>query len=105
MHIKPGASIAGLQVEMQPVMKHADRIWRELGEECWITSGTETADQNGKLLHSAGSLHYYGYALDLRTRYFDDNGQEAARQLRSALGHSYDVVVESNHIHVEYDPR
>lgn len=104
MLIKEGASIAGLQVEMRPVMQHAERIWKELGHECVITSGTETADESGKLYHSAGSLHYFGYALDFRTHYFIDGGAKAADELQKALGHNYDVVQERLHIHVEYDP-
>jgi hypothetical protein len=29
---------------------------------------------------------------------------EVATEMRKALGDAYDVVVESDHIHLEYDP-
>lgn len=99
MIIKRGASIQGLHLSMRAVLIAADRVWKKLGikEGVTITSGTED------YVHSAGSLHPYGYALDFRTRYFDDQGEEAARRLRIDLPADYDVVLEGNHIHVEND--
>lgn len=65
-----------------------------------ITSLGEIGDFRKK-----GSKHLSGNAFDIRTRdlvtaqkiIFLDN-------LKDALGDDYDVVLESNHIHVEYDP-
>lgn len=112
MKIKQGVSLAGLQPPMRLVMKHAEYIWSVLGRECVITAGTEAAkDKIGKdmlfeLIHSASSFHPFGFALDLRTNYFDsDQKAVAAARLRKALGADYDVVVHSTHIHVEYDPK
>ena len=49
-----------------------------------------------------GSLHYQGKAFDLRTWHVIE---EVAKQLRTYLGKDYDVIVEKDHIHVEYDPK
>jgi hypothetical protein len=95
MKIKPGVILAGLQLPMRLVLMEANRIWSELGQELAITSGLDGT-------HSPGSMHYYGYALDMRTRYFADGGREACSRLRSALPAAYFVQLESNHIHVSY---
>lgn len=108
MKLKQGVSLAGINPKMRHAMREADAIWKQLGREAVITSGTEAADNEGNLYHSAGSLHYSGLAIDLRTRYFNDGGQAAAGLLRERLrtfGPGFQVVLESNHIHVEYDPK
>jgi hypothetical protein len=100
MKIKANVIMQGLRKCMRPVMIEAERIWRDHGQELVITAALDGT-------HSAGSLHYYGEALDLRTRYFIDGGEinTVARKLRDALGSEYDVVVHKSHIHVEYDPK
>lgn len=66
---------------------------------------TITSILDGK--HGPNSLHYKGLAFDLRTRHLKDlpNVNMIARQIRDELGRNYDVVVESDHIHVEYDKK
>ena len=99
MKIKEGVHIPGLQIQMKPVLSFAGKIWQELGQELVITSALDGA-------HSAGSLHYYGFAVDLRTKYFTPQQKEQARQaLSKALGKDYDVIAHPSHIHVEYDPK
>ncbi|MCO7225915.1 D-Ala-D-Ala carboxypeptidase family metallohydrolase [Pleionea sp. CnH1-48] len=56
--------------------------------------------------HSKNSKHYRGDAIDIRTRHLtSEEEQEIVTQLRHCLGRDYDVVQESNHIHIEYDPK
>ena len=100
MKIKEGVILAGLDIKMRPVLIKADRIWFEHGQELVVTSGLEGT-------HSAGSLHYYGLALDFRTRYFDDKQvvEDVYDILSRSLSVNYDVVLHSTHIHVEYDPK
>ena len=105
--------IDGLQIEMQPVLRHASAIWKEiLGVEAVITSGCEAVNGDGKLIHSPGSLHYYGYAVDLRT--WDSNARQLTQEkkfiiaeyLRNALrpySDYYQVIIEKDHLHVEFD--
>lgn len=62
--------------------------------------------------HGSHSLHYGGplgdirvQACDIRTRNLTAAEQRVAiTQLRRYLGEAYDIVDESNHLHVEYDP-
>jgi hypothetical protein len=99
MKIKENASIQGLNIKMRPVLIWADKIWEEHGQELVITAGLDGA-------HSAGSLHYYGLALDLRTRYFDAETKHLVyAKLKSSLSRDYDVILHGSHIHVEYDPK
>lgn len=106
LKIKDGSvNIWGLQPQMQPVLKYAEEIWTGLGYPFVVTSARDG-------LHSPGSAHYYGYAVDLRT--WDANGQQLdhpkkaaiASKLRTRLrvinGH-YDLVIHETHIHVEFD--
>ncbi len=101
----------GIQPIMRHAMKWADIVWRNLGRECVITAGTE-AVKDGALIHSPGSLHPMGLALDFRTRYFDDGGDEAADKLESHLNHTnsyldtgqFQVIQHKTHIHVEFEP-
>jgi len=61
--------------------------------------------------HKRSSAHYRGMAVDLRT--FDKDGEQLPPDERSRLadlisdllGEDFDVVPESDHIHVEYDPK
>lgn len=56
--------------------------------------------------HMKDSLHYKGYALDFRTNSLSDGAAKAwSERMRKALGPDYDVVLESNHLHVEYHPK
>lgn len=98
MKIKPGVSLLGLQPQMIIAVIAANDIWAGLDQELVITSCTDG-------VHRKGSLHYKGLALDLRTRDFSDADKEKAfAELAEALGQAYDTVLESTHIHVEWDP-
>lgn len=97
MKIKEGAVLTGLQLEMRKVLVEADKIWKSFNKELVVTEGTGGA-------HSAGSLHYYGYAVDLRSYYFTSEEKfKVVTDLKNALGGDYDVIVHNTHIHVEYD--
>lgn len=55
--------------------------------------------------HMTASLHYEDLAWDLRTNSIPDAGkvEEIARTLRVDLGSDWDVVIEKDHVHVEWD--
>ncbi len=57
-------------------------------------------------VHSVNSLHYKGKAMDFRTRHLPDlTLKRVVRDdIAAELGGEFDVVLESTHIHVEYDP-
>ena len=109
MKIKPGVGILGVKPEMMFVLVAADSVFTELDADCIVTSCTEAR-------HGRGSKHYGGYALDFRTRHLTKSvdeadgmpiraGRRANAMIRDALGPDFDVVFETDHIHVEYDPK
>lgn len=55
--------------------------------------------------HSQTSLHYRGDAFDVRVWEVPHQVEDVAQDIRDALNKHWDVVVESDHIHVEYQPR
>lgn len=90
-------NIHGLQIEMQPVLKYGQQIYDEYEVEFVITSGRDG-------IHSAGSLHYYGYAVDIRIWGLSDYQIQAiCKKFKNVLGKSYDVIFEGDHIHIEYN--
>jgi hypothetical protein len=98
MKIKKGAIMAGLKPVMRRVLILADEIWTKNGQELVVTSALDGT-------HSPGSLHYYGYALDFRIRYFDESTtHKVYNELKESLNmmELYDVVLHKTHIHVEY---
>ena len=102
MKIKPGVRVLGLRPEILLALVVAESIYRKHGAELVLTSVVEGS-------HSAGSLHYRGDAIALRTK-----GVGAAHvifaELRATLTGDYDVLFENaggvnEHIHLEYQPK
>ena len=63
-----------------------------------------TSANDGK--HMDGSFHYKNLAWDLRTKNLAAGKvEEIAHMLRVNLGSDWDIVVESTHLHCEYDRR
>lgn len=88
----------GLNSRLVSAIFLADRLHRqETGKELVITSLND-----GK--HKKDSLHYSGKAADLRIWELQDPSLFCA-ELAQALGDDFDVVLERDHIHLEYDPR
>jgi hypothetical protein len=95
MKVKDGVQLKDLQFVMREVLINADEIWEEEGQELVITSTAES-------VHSSSSLHPYGLAIDLRTRYFDDlTKQKVYKKLIKKLGERFTVISEPTHIHVQ----
>lgn len=99
MRVKEGVTFDGVKGPILRAMHLIEKIMESTGEYC-ITSVTD-----GK--HGPNSLHYKGLAFDLRSRHLKEvaNVNMIARDIRAELGRNYDVVVEKDHIHVEYDPK
>ena len=63
-----------------------------------ITSGTDGT-------HMKGSKHYTGEALDMRTRNFPEGQLKPFMdRLQTRLGEDYQLILEVDHLHIEYDP-
>jgi hypothetical protein len=99
MTLKPGVRIIGVKPEIVVAMMVADGVYRSLGYELTITSAVE-----GK--HSRGSIHYQGMAFDCRITNLSPAAPAIVREaIQKALGGDFDVVLESDHIHIEYEPK
>ncbi len=99
MRLKPGARIRHCNPEILWAGNVAAWVYDKAGQELVITSGTDGS-------HSRSSRHYQGDALDLRTWYFDPEKRLWVRDaIAERVGPDFDVVLESNHIHMEYDPK
>ncbi len=91
---------------LTPQMQHATSVVKATCEryglaECVITDGHRPVAQHPT------SLHPHGRALDYRTRDLADWDTKIcfADDIRRDLGIEYDVVLEDDHLHVEYQPK
>lgn len=98
MRIKAGASITGLRPELAIALTIIADAARTHHEDIVITSGTEAAP--GRII---GSLHHTGSAIDIRRPDREPDVFAAILQLR--LGTDFDVLLEGNHIHIEFQPK
>jgi len=96
MLIKLGVSIEKLNRKARRGLEVVAAIFAEFGHEAIITS---TYEGN----HSPRSLHYANDAFDVRLP--PDGVLRICASMRERLGKDFDVVVESDHIHIEYDPK
>lgn len=97
--IKQGVDLRGVQPQLILAFVVACAVYARHKSECWITSASDGT-------HGPTSLHYQGLALDLRTRHVPPDALAPLHaDLASALGEQFDVVLESDHLHVEFDPK
>lgn len=97
VRLKPGAKVRGLSPEMNFAFTVIVECYRNgMASECTVTSGVDGE-------HSIGSKHYVGHALDVRTKGVPGMDTIAA-QIRDSLGDEFDVILEGDHLHVEFDP-
>lgn len=97
LHLKSTARVYGLKPEILLAVIVANDVYKEHGAHLTITAGMD-----GKHMH--GSKHYSGMAIDLRIWNIREK-REIARQIGDRLGGDYDVVLEADHIHIEYHPK
>ena len=62
-----------------------------------------TSLNDGK--HKVNSSHYSGNAWDVRVWYIEGKEEEVCKKLQAALGRHYDVIFETDHIHIQYKPK
>ena len=94
-----GVRVQGIKPEMLVVLMVAEGVYREHDANCVVTSCVDSA-------HGTKSLHPFGYAVDLRTWNVPEKQAGAvAGKIKARLSVEYDVVLEDDHIHVEFDPR
>lgn len=99
MILKEGVNVHGISTELLLGLTVAATVYDQYGEELVVTSLNDSR-------HSRTSLHYSGNAADLRTNYFDRETQlKVVAEIKRRLGPDYDVVLEKDHIHLEYQPK
>lgn len=99
MQLKNGVKISGIDTELLFVIFIADGIYSRNKQLMTITSVLD-----GR--HSPNSLHYEGRAFDIRTHdKTADVNKYLYEQLKRELDFICDIVMEKDHIHVEYQPK
>ena len=92
----------GLKPEITCTFTIIDEACASHGVRAILSSGVDRT-------HGAKSLHYAGLAVDVTWKGFQasDPIVRAAilAALVSALGSNYDVVLEDDHIHIEFQPK
>ena len=98
LSLKEGVQLTGLRPEMVLATVVIDAVYTELGVPTVITSAVDGQ-------HSENSLHYTGLALDFRTNTLPPDFQGKLLNLvTTRLGAEFDVVLEEDHLHVEFQP-
>ncbi len=99
MKLKEGVNPTGLKPEIMLAIQCACMVYHKYGYDLTLTSICDGE-------HSAGSLHYVGLAVDLRIKNIthEPMRREIFEEIRDNLGANYDVILESTHIHIEYQP-
>lgn len=99
MQLKSGVELRGVTPELVVGMMVAAATYRDMGYTLTITSVLDSE-------HKPTSLHYVGRGFDARTK--DINPvvwPKLTERLKLALGPQFDVVLEKDHIHIEFDPK
>lgn len=102
MRLKDGVRLAGVQPEIVLAIMLVGTLYRDLGLELTVTSITDFV--NGR---AHNSFHPVGLAFDCRIWGLPTKQQQEAmvKRITEALGPEFDVVLKSDHIHVEFDVR
>jgi len=101
MKLKKSVITEGVCPQIWWVLGVLDHVYEyNYGEEFVVTSLKDGA-------HSTHSKHYTGEAADIRTRNFTRGEvEELYGYLRRLIDpHGFDTVLESDHIHIEWDPK
>jgi hypothetical protein len=98
MNLKPGVDMNGVQPEILEACAKIHHLMEATGRF------TLTACLDGK--HKEGSLHYKGFAVDIRSKHIPEEKKDSVlAAIKATLGRDYDVILEATHIHLEYDPK
>ena len=93
----------GLKPEIVCTFTILNQLSEEYELDFILTSGI---DRN----HMRNSLHYAGMAVDFTWAGYDraigkNRGSYIASRLKARLGTNYDVCVENDHIHIEFQQK
>lgn len=99
MKLKDGVNLQGVCWQVFSAAIVVEAVLQTFGTELVITSCLDGT-------HMPLSLHYKGLAFDARSHDLAPQFQTHARdEMKKRLGPDYDVVLEKDHFHIEYDPK
>ena len=98
MSLKAGVRTLGVRPEIVLALMIAKDVYAGHGQAAAfvITSIIEG-------VHARASIHYMGGAVDLRRPVIKTT--EIVDDLAAKLGDDYDVVLENDHVHIEWQPK
>jgi len=105
MKVKKTVEVKGLTNQILIAWMVSKWVYFELG----LNNHAMTSGSGGR--HSYGSLHFNGNAIDIRSKdnegvYFTKSfGDKVAETIASRLPNDYDIIFETNHIHMEWQPK
>lgn len=100
MKTKENVTLNNLDKKLKEKLMFIEWICKTIeGEKYEITI---TSANDGK--HMTNSLHYKNKAVDLRTRDMK-NAKVVGWEIKQYLGKDFDVILENDHLHIEYQPK
>lgn len=100
LKIKPGLNgcrLLGMQPELLLGLIVANDVFERAQYDMTVTCISDSK-------HSNSSLHYVGFAADISLPPIDNPGI-IIKRIKDHLGDDFDVVLENDHIHMEYQPK
>lgn len=94
--LKEGVRLLGIRPEMVFAIMVSESIYGTVPETLVVTSVVDGQ-------HMRASLHYVGAAADFSLP--QHNAIVVRQRLAEALGPDFDVVLEDDHMHVEWQPK
>ena len=98
LKLKSAVNPAQLSPEILLAINIAHSIWNRSNEP--VLTITSISDSK----HSRKSRHYIGHAVDIRIRSLHNDPDTLVIALKEALTEHYLVLLESDHIHLGYQP-
>ena len=98
--LEKNVSLSDLKPQTLVAVMSAWAIFISLGANEFVLTSVNDG------IHSRKSLHRFGYAVDIRIWVLTEAKRVmAAKKIADALGKHFDVVLEPDHLHIEYDPK
>lgn len=94
--LKAGVSIERLKRPVRRILSRLVHLYAKQGLDLIVTSTYEGT-------HSPSSLHYDDNAIDIDDP--PEYKQAMTDDIKNLLGRDFDVILEKDHIHIEYDPK
>lgn len=97
MILKKGVKVQDISTEMVLALVIIEPLFKDITIDMRITSVRDG-------VHSVNSKHKLGQAVDLGTRNTDQEELvELTQTIRASLTDEYFVLLESNHIHIQFN--